>query len=83
MIRPLKTTVSVFKRKTKLFNYWVGKHVAGNPAHFGFSFSTGESTIEGEFKILPLAYVIQPFVTHFFKSALNGFSLRIQNTLLE
>ena len=78
------TTGALFgERETKLFDDRVGQHFARDPLDLGLSLFAREATIKGDFEILPLADALKSLVAHLFQRALDGFTLRIENCLLQ
>src|SRR5581483_11471057 len=63
----------LLERIPVLFDHRVRKHFSRNAFHLSLRLRPRQTPIQGDLKILPLAHLIQPLVTHLFQCTLNGF----------
>src|SRR5579862_1261683 len=80
---PLRTPPLLLDRIPVFFNDRIRKHFSRNTFHLSLSFLLAQAAVQGDLEILSLAHLIKPLVTHLFQCTLNGFSLRIEHTLLQ
>src|SRR5579863_8101065 len=71
------------ERETEFFNHWVGQNFAGDAFDLRLRLFARQSPVQRELKIFSLAHALQALVAHLLERALNGFALRIENTLLQ
>ena len=67
----------------KFFNHRIGEHVFGDSLHLGLCGVFVQAAIQVQFKEFALAHRPYAFITHFFKRAVNGLALRIEDGGLE
>jgi hypothetical protein len=82
LLKPFQSS-SVLEGVTKLFYYGIGQDFASNFFYFGFGFVFGDAPVESYLEILTLPHIVQAFVANFRKGAIDRFTLRIQNALLQ
>src|SRR5216684_599709 len=74
---------SVCEGAAKLFNHWIGEHIAGNALDLGLRLFTTQAAIERQFEVLALADLLQAFIAHLLERTLDGLALGIEDAFLE
>src|SRR5215831_16117055 len=83
MTDPLRRLDLFSEAETEFFDDGIRQNLAGNPFDFCLRLFARQNTIEGEFEIFSLPHAFQALVAHFLQRAVDGFTLRIENALLE
>jgi hypothetical protein len=72
-----------FEAEGELFDDGVGEDLAGDALDFELGLGGGESIVEGEEKVFPLADVGDAFVVHATERAGYGLALSVEHGALE
>src|SRR5579862_5172258 len=72
-----------FEGEPVFLNHRVGEYLTSNPGHFCFGVGATQTGIQANFEILALPYAAQTLVSHLRKGVVDGFTLRIEDTLFE
>ena len=70
-------------REAVLLDYRIGEHFARDALDLRLCFLTADAAVERDLEELALAEVVKAALAHLFQSAVNGFALRVEHTLLE
>jgi len=80
---PVFDRASAFEGETEFFDNRIGENFSSHALNFRFRFRPGKSAVQCELEIFALTDFLQALIAHFLESTLDGFSLRIQNALLQ
>src|ERR1700753_2327146 len=64
-------------------NHRIRKHFPGNAIHLRLRLLAADTVVQRDFEVLALAQLVDAAVTHLLERAVNGFTLRVENTFLE
>ena len=73
----------LFELVGELFDDRVGEHLSRNPLNFGFRCFAGQCAVEVQDEIFALADVFYALVLHLLECAVDGLSLRIEDSALQ